>query len=55
MARCAVPARVQRAELLIDDERIAVLLALLNAARTAQRAIPTQALLAACRSRGPCA
>jgi len=38
MARCAVPARVQRAEHMLEDTRIAVPLAPLNAARTAQRA-----------------
>ena len=39
MARCAVPARVQRAERMLDEMRITVFTAPLNTARTAQRAI----------------
>jgi hypothetical protein len=42
MARCAVPARVQRAEGILDDMRIKAPVAPLNAARTAQRAIRTR-------------
>ena len=38
MARCAVPARVQRAEPMPNDMRIKTTAAPLNAARTAQRA-----------------
>jgi hypothetical protein len=41
MARCAVPARVQRAERMLDATRINVHIAPLNAARTAQRTIPS--------------
>jgi len=41
MARCAVPARVQRAEQMLNGMRITVPMAPLNAARRAQRAIPT--------------
>jgi hypothetical protein len=41
MARRAVPARVQRAEQMLKDIRITLGIAPLNAARTAQRAIPT--------------
>jgi hypothetical protein len=36
MARCAVPARVQRAERMLSNMRIAMAIAPLNAARTAQ-------------------
>jgi hypothetical protein len=41
MARCAVPARVQRAEQMLEHTRITFCEPPLNAARTAQRAIPT--------------
>ena len=41
MARCAVPARVQRAERILKGARIKAYVAPLNAALTAQRAIPT--------------
>jgi hypothetical protein len=41
MARCAVPARVQRAERMFQDVQITPHVAPLNAARTAQRAVPT--------------
>ena len=37
MARCTVPARVQRAERIADDMRITAPLAAVNAARAAQR------------------
>jgi len=40
-SRCDVPARVQRAERALRDMRITPLVAPLNAARTAQRAVPT--------------
>jgi hypothetical protein len=39
-ARCAVPARVQRAERIPGTVRFILYVAPLNAARTAQRAIP---------------
>jgi hypothetical protein len=42
MACRAVPARVQRAERMLEDVRITLYVAPLNAARTAQRAIPTR-------------
>jgi Uma2 family endonuclease len=42
MARCAVPARVQRAERMPEDVRITRYVAPLNAARTAQRTIPAR-------------
>jgi UDP-2-acetamido-2-deoxy-ribo-hexuluronate aminotransferase len=41
MARCAVPDRVQQSERMVARARIARALAPLNAARTAQRAVPT--------------
>ena len=41
MARRAVPARVQRAERMIEEVRLTLYVAPLNAARTAQCAIPT--------------
>ena len=41
MARCAVPARVQRAERMLEGVRITPCVAPLHAARTAQRAIHT--------------
>jgi hypothetical protein len=40
MALCAVTARVQQAERMIEDARLTPDVAPLNAARTAQRAIP---------------
>src|SRR5579864_5741821 len=39
--RCDVPARVQRAERMLDGSRTKVRIAPLNASRTAQRAVPT--------------
>ena len=42
MVRCTVPARIQGVERMLDDPRITVLVAPLNAARTAQRAVSTQ-------------
>jgi hypothetical protein len=42
MARCAVPARIQRAERMLVDVRITLYVAPLNAARTAQRDVPTR-------------
>src|ERR1700694_5555758 len=41
-ARCAVSDRVQRSERILNDLRITVPTAPLNAARTAQRALPTR-------------
>jgi hypothetical protein len=40
-SRCDVPARVQRAEQMLEGVRTKVRIAPLNAARTAQRAVPT--------------
>jgi len=44
-SRCDVPARVQRAERIASNEHTIVSVAPLNAARTAQRAVPTHFLL----------
>ncbi len=41
-SRCDVPARVRRAERTMQDTRVTTLVAPLNAARTAQRAVPTK-------------
>ena len=48
MTRYVVPARVQRAEQMLYDMRIAVHIARLNAARTAQRAAPTSLAVFRC-------
>jgi hypothetical protein len=40
MARCVIPARVQRAEPMLQTIRITVHIAPLNAPPTAQRAVP---------------
>ena len=47
-ARCAVPSRVERAELMLANTRITMTIAPLNAARTAQRAVPTPVELSRC-------
>ena len=44
-SRCDVPARVQRAERMLDGLKTKVCIAPLNAARTAQRAVPTNPAL----------
>src|SRR5215470_14059674 len=46
-SRCDVPARVQRAERIPQDERTTADVAPLYAARTAQRAVPTTRFLSA--------
>jgi hypothetical protein len=48
MARCAVPVRVQRAERMLKDVRGTLYVAPLNAARTAQRAVPTPVAVFRC-------